>query len=269
MIRYHRTRRGQDQLILASLLFLGSTLLLCRKQPVGAIPAPVEHIEFVTFHVVEKEEVVTNQFHLVDRFINVHRLHREPLRPDDLRELVLVVGELVVDVRVEGVNRSRSSTWPSPGALLSPALPFADVSPDLALELVEHGVDRPGWFAIELFCSQDLPARVQGELRDGDFVVGPVPFGPEFEAGIHDVHSHLLELGHPPVDKFMHAVGDHWSRTGFEAPRRQHPFCLRFRPTKRLNLVQPALRSCARLVTAPAEGLEPPTPTLGRWRSIH
>jgi hypothetical protein len=52
--------------------------------PVVAISAAIDHVELGFLGVEEEEELVAEQFHLLDSFRRHHRLHRKSLCPHDL-----------------------------------------------------------------------------------------------------------------------------------------------------------------------------------------
>jgi hypothetical protein len=46
---------------------------------------------------MEEEEVVSQQLHLLDRFLDVHRLHREAFGPHEITDILFVVQLDLVD----------------------------------------------------------------------------------------------------------------------------------------------------------------------------
>ena len=61
------------------------------EQTVGAIAAAVDDAGDVLIHVVEEKEVVAQQLHLLDRFLDVHRLDHEAFGTDEIADILLVV----------------------------------------------------------------------------------------------------------------------------------------------------------------------------------
>src|SRR5690606_26204162 len=58
-------------------------LMLRFDEPVVAVAAAIEDVDFVGFRVGEDEEIVAQQFHLQNGFVQRHWLERKPLDPDD------------------------------------------------------------------------------------------------------------------------------------------------------------------------------------------
>src|SRR5215207_4120697 len=109
------------------------------EEAVSAIAAAVDDAGDVLVHVVEEEEVVAQQLHLLDRFFDVHRLHREALGTNEVSDILFVVQVRLVDGRdrigLEDTTAVRLLTRSVAARTL-----VVDTT-DLALELIERLVD--------------------------------------------------------------------------------------------------------------------------------
>src|SRR5687767_13151865 len=53
------------------------------KDSVATVASSVQNAQLIIVSVLEKEEIVAHELHLVNRFFNVHGLHGEPLGADN------------------------------------------------------------------------------------------------------------------------------------------------------------------------------------------
>src|SRR5215212_9964191 len=133
------------------------------EETVGTIAAAVDDTGDVLVHIVEEEEVVAQQLHLLDRFLDVHGLHREALRADEVADVHLIFQLDIVAGR-DGLGLENSFADCRLTRRM-PARTFVMDAADLAFQFVESLVNGHDLVACALFGAQDIAAGSDGDLR--------------------------------------------------------------------------------------------------------
>src|SRR4051812_23348616 len=176
------------------------------EETVGTIAAAVDDAGDVLVHIVEEEEVVAQQLHLLDRFLDVHRLHREAFRANEVADVLLVVQLDLVDGRDSlGLRNSVANGRLSRGVATRP---FVMDAAELTLQFVESLVDGHDLVGRSLFGTEDIAAGSDGDLRGCRVGADPVMESTQLELRIDDPIEHAVEPRGAPVNEFAQAVVD-------------------------------------------------------------
>jgi hypothetical protein len=251
-----KIQRGEDEGGGSDIVAASSAVR--QEQTVRSIAAPVDNVDLILFGIVEKEEIVTQELHLLDGLVRVHRLDGKPLCPNqNAHALVFLQFEGYGDRLWWGI------AWAGAGAPAIDALLV--ISPDLALHLVQDAVDGTKGVVVALFGAQNGPTGLNRHLRGDGMVVLPVMGAPQLQLRINHPSQQALE----PLGASGRNVAQQISDVNVIAANQEfHRSAFLSVVTAMFVATIAAALDGARF-WVPAEGLEPPTPALGRRRSLH
>jgi len=176
------------------------------EQAVSAVTAPVDDAGDVLVSVMEEEEIVTEQLHLLDCFLNVHRFDIEALGANQITEVLVLLSLESLQQRDRFRGRERAADRCLARSV--PALPLAVHATNLLLELVDGLIDRLFGVGGALLCPQHVAPAANGDLGGGGIRADPVVQLAQLELRVDDVVDQAVKPRRASIDERDEIVVD-------------------------------------------------------------